>query len=445
MMHEGDEFHETDHGGGSDDKAPAIAGAADHREPRKFFPRVKMLLSFDFEPVRTVCILGLDRPVMSWRILFRKPVIPEWMVARLNRTGCRVELSSVSPSFMLSWMLLPLVLPRLTYTFLLYLYLQLLKGLLQVVEASGCALVPTATTTNAWRVAFDATYNTVLSDFSIPSGKNRYHKFRDKIVEIWKAMEESQEFFPGNHKLYALAHTQYGYFSRVTDERKAAINVDDRKQAPSASPKDTPKAKSKSVPAATSTATPASGTKKRPAVGAPPTTSPAVATTQRASAGLAAAARAYTSITSNNIDKSEWPEGLLSKLETITVLLQTANNNPQMPPKLPILLNDVHRIRVRTTDPGELAIIKPYYLDLLNNYLQAIEYKIRTDSVVLPHPAALMVDLEGMDLLRQGLRNDPEMLDLVQTTYQRVLIKYLKMVNPRIPAMAQQKKRPRET
>jgi hypothetical protein len=63
--------------------------------------------------------------------------------------------------------------------------------------------------------------------------------------------------------------------------------------------------------------------------------------------------------------------------------------------------------------------------------------------VVLPHPAALMVDLEGMDLLRQGLRNDPEMLDMVHTTYQRVLIKYLKMVNPRIPATGKPK-RPRE-
>jgi hypothetical protein len=136
-------------------------------------------------------------------------------------------------------------------------------------------------------------------------------------------------------------------------------------------------------------------------------------------------------------------EVLLSKLETITVLLQTANNNPQMPPKLPILLNDLHRIRVRTTDLAELAIVKPYYLDLLKNYLQAIEYKIRSDSVVIPHPAALMVDLEGMDLLRQGLRNDVVMLDMVQTTYQRVLIKYLKMVNPRIPTVAKQK-RPRE-
>jgi hypothetical protein len=71
MMHEGDKYHESvgDNGGDSDsgddppnvvdDMTTAAAAAAgdranEQREPRKFFPRVKMLLSFDYEPVRTV-------------------------------------------------------------------------------------------------------------------------------------------------------------------------------------------------------------------------------------------------------------------------------------------------------------------------------------------------------------------------------------------------------
>jgi hypothetical protein len=356
-----------------------------------------------------------------------------------------------------------LVLPRCLVSHIYY--IQLLKGILQVVQASGCCHIPTATTTNEWRVAFDAVYGSVLSDFSIPSGKNRYHKFRDKIVEIWKAMEENEEMTPNdfwqNMKErgeyspkdamfpYGLAAEQYGFFQRSTEERKfaaaeikASILVHSQKKAPSSSsPNGTSRAES--VPATTSNATPATGTKKRPAVGVPPTTSPAVATTQRAPAGFATAARASAS-NSNNMNESEWPEVLLSKLETITVLLQTANNNPQMPLKLPNMLNDLHRLRARTTDPVELAIMKPYYLDLLSSYLQALEYKIRPDSVVGPHPGALVIDLEGMDLLRQGLRNDTQMLDVVQTTYRKVLIKYLKIVNPRIPA-AEHKKRPRET
>jgi hypothetical protein len=332
------------------------------------------------------------------------------------------------------------------------------------VQSSECYHRPTATTTNEWRLAFDATYNTVLSDFSIPSGKNRYHKFRDKIVEIWKAMQECGEMTPteiwqtmkdrGEESAkdilypYGMAAEQYAYFQRATDARSFAtqaielkpVVIDDLKKAPSSLPKDTSRAKS--VLADTRTASPATGTKKRPAVGAPPTTSPAIATTQRAPAGFETVARAFAN-SSNDINRSEWPEVLLSKLETMTVLLQTANQNPQMPPKLPILLNDLHRLRMRTTDLDELEIVKPYYLDLLSNYLQAIEYKIRGGSVVLPHPAALAVDLEGMDLLRQGLLNDTQMLDMVQTTYRKVLIKYLKMVNPRIPAASQQK-RPRE-
>lgn len=316
-------------------------------------------------------------------------------------------------------------------------------------EASGCPHVPTATTTNEWQVAFDASYNTVLSDFSLPSGKNRYHKFRDKVVEIWKAMEDNAEISFDNNPLYTMAKRQHMWFSRAMNERKAMIGLDDRKQAPSSSHKDTSKAKAKpkSVPAATSTttATPATSTKKRPAVGASPTTSPAIATTPLAPVGFATAARDIANSSTDSMDKSGWQEVLMSKLEIITVLLQTANNNPHMPPKLPILLNDLHRLRVRTTDPGELAIMKPYYVDLLNNYLQAIEYKIRADSRVPPHPAALLVDLEGMDLLRQGLRNDAVMLDMVQKTYRRVLMRYLKMVNPRIPAIVAKQKRPRET
>jgi hypothetical protein len=76
MMHEGDKFHEsvgtaiTDHANGGDKTATAVvvdtvapAGATveREREPRKFFPRVKLLLSVDYEPVRNIkCVLGLS-------------------------------------------------------------------------------------------------------------------------------------------------------------------------------------------------------------------------------------------------------------------------------------------------------------------------------------------------------------------------------------------------
>jgi hypothetical protein len=61
-MHEGDQYHESVSGDDTPDvldmtAAPAVDRANDQREPRKFFPRVKMLLSFDYEPVRrSVCV-----------------------------------------------------------------------------------------------------------------------------------------------------------------------------------------------------------------------------------------------------------------------------------------------------------------------------------------------------------------------------------------------------
>lgn len=45
---------------------------------------------------------------------------------------------------------------------------------------------------NAWYKAFDLVYGGVASDYSVPTGKNRYAKFKDKIVEVWTALEATQ-------------------------------------------------------------------------------------------------------------------------------------------------------------------------------------------------------------------------------------------------------------
>ena len=42
---------------------------------------------------------------------------------------------------------------------------------------------------NEWYKAFHAVYAGVGRDCSQPAGKNRYHKFKDKIVELWTAIE----------------------------------------------------------------------------------------------------------------------------------------------------------------------------------------------------------------------------------------------------------------
>ena len=45
-------------------------------------------------------------------------------------------------------------------------------------------------------VAFADIYAGVARDYSVPQGKNRYHKFKDKVVEVWQALEQLP---PGEH------------------------------------------------------------------------------------------------------------------------------------------------------------------------------------------------------------------------------------------------------
>jgi hypothetical protein len=63
---------------------------------------------------------------------------------------------------------------------------------LNSLESSGAPLVAAAShkAGNPWYKAFHGVYGGVAADCSIPTGKNRYHKFKDKIVELWTAMEQ---------------------------------------------------------------------------------------------------------------------------------------------------------------------------------------------------------------------------------------------------------------
>lgn len=65
-------------------------------------------------------------------------------------------------------------------------------GVLDALDEAGAPSVAAAShkPTNAWFKAFDLIYNGVARDCSVPHGKNRYHKFKDKIVELWQAVED---------------------------------------------------------------------------------------------------------------------------------------------------------------------------------------------------------------------------------------------------------------
>ena len=51
-----------------------------------------------------------------------------------------------------------------------------------------------ATADTPWADAFEAIYQTVASDYALPQGKNRLHKFKEKMVELWSAMQGEVRF-----------------------------------------------------------------------------------------------------------------------------------------------------------------------------------------------------------------------------------------------------------
>lgn len=67
-----------------------------------------------------------------------------------------------------------------------------LTGVLDSLEQAGAPQAAAAShkLSNPWYKAFDLVYSGVAQGCSIPHGKNRYHKFKDKIVELWVAMEQ---------------------------------------------------------------------------------------------------------------------------------------------------------------------------------------------------------------------------------------------------------------
>ena len=76
--------------------------------------------------------------------------------------------------------------------------------------------------TNPWFKAFELVYDGVASDCSVPTGKNRFHKFKDKIVELWTAMEHEA---PDDHPLKPRALEQLSLYRQACEEaQKAELN-----------------------------------------------------------------------------------------------------------------------------------------------------------------------------------------------------------------------------
>ena len=94
---------------------------------------------------------------------------------------------------------------------------QFLVGVLSAMETSGACNSAAAShkSTNPWFKGFDLVYGGVATDCSVPTGKNRYHKFKDKIVELWVAMETQA---PDDHPLKARSMEQLTSYRKACEE-----------------------------------------------------------------------------------------------------------------------------------------------------------------------------------------------------------------------------------
>jgi len=92
-----------------------------------------------------------------------------------------------------------------------------LTQVLQCIEEAGAPETAAAShkANNAWYKAFDLIYGGVAREYSIPTGKNRYHKFKDKILEVWVALEGQA---PGENHCRELAMEQYDRYKRACAE-----------------------------------------------------------------------------------------------------------------------------------------------------------------------------------------------------------------------------------
>lgn len=81
------------------------------------------------------------------------------------------------------------------------------------------AAVASHKATNPWFKAFELVYDGVASDCSVPTGKNRFHKFKDKIVELWTAMEHEA---PDDHPLKPRSMEQLTLYRQACEEAQKA-------------------------------------------------------------------------------------------------------------------------------------------------------------------------------------------------------------------------------
>jgi hypothetical protein len=98
-----------------------------------------------------------------------------------------------------------------------------LKSVIEALEASNCASFSTSTSDTPWLNAFDVIYGTIAREFSVPVGKNRLHKFKTKMVELWTAMDREVKLGHSSiaDPVYKMALKQWEIHQSVKDRPRS--------------------------------------------------------------------------------------------------------------------------------------------------------------------------------------------------------------------------------
>jgi hypothetical protein len=293
--------------------------------------------------------------------------------------------------------------------------------MLDALESSGCALQPVATLNNQWMQAFENVYASVATDCHLPQGKNRHHKFKDKIVELWNAMEQevldsTNDKFIHTHPLFALGMKQLDQYrssvsqaNSVERKRAAVVVLDNGGGTP--------------------------GTAARGA-GSTPQTAIAVGGTARGKKHradplhAAPGPRMLPAGLVGFVGQSQPTEELLKTMHASLRRIENASTQNSVNPKLPSPLGELHRIVVggMLGDPANKELISPYYNKCLSAFLRVAQEQ--ADSATAP--GVLSGVLEGLEVLMRHKHDDVNIRPNLQNTYNYVLKAYLKLIEPQV-------------
>jgi len=294
-------------------------------------------------------------------------------------------------------------------------YEDFLRQVIEILETNQVAAYPMATNDTPWSEAFDTLYSTVATEYALPQGKNRLHKFKEKMVELWSAMqgEVTLGIKSEQHPIYRMAIKQWKNHQTVMKDKSklpqpvqlaAAIAQTARANAANEAGMegegdqndDRPRKKTRLTDARR-------GGPKAASPDSPSRTGP-ISSQQR----IVAMPEELVEAWQNSLSR-------LESMLTASGLLQ---------PKLPSPLYELHRLKTQMALTEFDAKVRTTYEKEIGRYLAHCSAQCRNAS----QPGYLPQILEGLEILRQTPQS-AAIRKSIDFSHKSALTKYLKLVN----------------